>query len=137
MKLTLKNIKEVKRKSNSPLTKYVCNYVINQWHDYEDKTSIFKDVLYYGCQSGVVGELIYYSQTTAFYKKYKSEINDLLSDLMNSMGCFSFKELFGEKFDETDPLITDTYNQNLFAWFGFEETLRNIGNEFEQLENYI
>lgn len=41
MKLTLKNVKEEKRKSDNLLTKYVCNYVINQWHDYEDKTNIF------------------------------------------------------------------------------------------------
>ena len=28
MKLTLSNVKEIKRNSNSPLTKRVCNYVI-------------------------------------------------------------------------------------------------------------
>ena len=30
MKLTLSNIKELKRKSDSPLTKRVCNYVITR-----------------------------------------------------------------------------------------------------------
>lgn len=60
MKLTLTNIKSVKRNSDNPLTKYVCNYVINEWHDYDDKVNIFKDVLYMGCQSGVVGALIYH-----------------------------------------------------------------------------
>ena len=60
MKLTLANIKELKRKSDSPLTKRVCNYVIDRWGDYDDKKHIFTDVLHYGCQSGVVGELIYY-----------------------------------------------------------------------------
>lgn len=47
------------------------------------------------------------------------------------------RELFGKNFDDEDPLITDTYNQNMLAWFGFEETLRNIGYEFEQLQDYI
>lgn len=37
MKLTLANIKELKRKSDSPLTKRVCNYVIDRWSDYSDK----------------------------------------------------------------------------------------------------
>ena len=59
MKLTLTNIKTIKRESNSPLTKRVCNYIIGEWSDYDDKTNIFKDVLYHGCQSGVVGFLIY------------------------------------------------------------------------------
>lgn len=63
MKLTLSNVKEINRNSNSPLTKRVCNYVIGRWGDYIDKKGIFTDVLHYGCQSGIVGELIYYSDT--------------------------------------------------------------------------
>lgn len=78
MKLTLANIKELKRKSDSPLTRHVCNYVIDRWGDYDDKKYIFTDVLHYGCQSGVVGELIYYSDTVRFYKQYRQEINALL-----------------------------------------------------------
>lgn len=61
MKLTLANVKEIKRNSSSPLKKRVCNYVINEWSDYSDKKNIFTDVLYQGCQSGIVGELIYYT----------------------------------------------------------------------------
>ena len=75
MKLTLANIKELKRKSDSPLTKRVCNYVIDRWGDYDDKKYIFTDVLHYGCQSGVVGELIYYSDTVRFYKQYRQLVN--------------------------------------------------------------
>ena len=75
MKLTLSNIKELKRKSDSPLTRLVCNYVIDRWDDYDDKKHIFTDVLHYGCQSGVVGELIYYSDTVRFYKQYRQAIN--------------------------------------------------------------
>ena len=81
MKLTLSNIKELKRKSDSPLTKRVCNYVIDRWGDYDDKKHIFTDVLHYGCQSGVVGELIYYSDTVRFYKQYRQEINALLYEI--------------------------------------------------------
>ena len=55
MKLTLANIKELKRNTSSPLIKRVCNYVIGEWSDYSDKKSIFTDVLYHGCQSGIVG----------------------------------------------------------------------------------
>ena len=68
MKLTLANIKELKRNSNSPLLKRVCNYVIDRWSEYDDKKHIFTDVLNYGCQSGVVGELIYCSATSGTKK---------------------------------------------------------------------
>ena len=83
MKLTLANIKELKRNSDSPLLKRVCNYVIDRWSDYNDKKGIFADVLHYGCQSGIVGELIYYHDTVRFYKQYRQEINSLPYDLMN------------------------------------------------------
>ena len=137
MKLTLKSIKEIKRNTENKLTKRVCDYVIDEWNDYDDKKHIFTDVLYHGCQSGMVGFLIWYSDTTAFYKKYKEEINELLYNVQASTGLYGMKDLFGKKWDEEDPLAIEDFNQNLLAWFGFEEALRNIGLEFESLENYI
>ena len=109
MKLTLANIKELKRNSGSPLTK----------------------------RSGVVSELIYYYDTVRFYKQYRQEINEMLYNIMNETGLYAPSELFGDKWDKEDPLAQDDFNQNLLAWFGFEETLRNIGYNFETLENYI
>ena len=137
MQLTLKNIKIIKRKTDNELTKRVCEYVIDEWNDYNDKKHIFTDVLYHGCQSGMVGFLIWYSDTTAFYKKYIEEINTLLYNVQSSTGLYGMKDLFGKKWDEEDPLAIEDYNQNLLAWFGFEETLRNIGLQFESLEDCI
>ena len=137
MKLTLKNVKELKRQNDSPLFKRVCNYVISEWGNYDDKKNIFTDVLYYGCQSGMVGFLIYYSDTVRFYKRYRQEIDDLLYEEMDGTGLFSPTEIFGDKWDKEDPLGRDDYNQNLLAWFGFEETLRKLGYEFEQLQDAI
>lgn len=137
MKLTLSNVKEIKRNSNSPLTKRVCNYVIGRWGDYNDKKYIFTDVLHNGCCSGVVSELIYYYDTVRFYKQYRQEINEMLYNIMNETGRYAPSELFGDKWDKEDPLAQDDFNQNLLAWFGFEETLRNIDYNFETLQNCI
>ena len=137
MKLTLKNIKEIKRDTENKLIKRVCDYVIGEWNDYDDKKHIFTDVLYHGCQSGMVGFLIWYSDTTAFYKKYREEINELLYDVQASTGLYGMKDLFGKRWDEEDPLAIEDYNQNLLAWFGFEETLRSIGYKFEKVEDKI
>lgn len=137
MKLTLSNVKEIKRNSNRPLTKRVCNYVIGRWGDYNDKKYIFTDVLHNGCCSGVVSELIYYYDTVRFYKQYRQEINEMLYNIMNETGLYAPSELFGDKWDKEDPLAQDICNQNLLAWFGFEETLRNIGYNFETLQNCI
>ena len=74
MKLTLQNVRELKKKSDSPLFKRVCNYVISEWGNYDDKTNIFKDVLYYGCQSGTVGFLIYYSDTKPCLRRGRGSV---------------------------------------------------------------
>lgn len=137
MKLTLSNVKKIKRNSDSPLTKRVCNYVIGRWGDYNDKKYIFTDVLHNGCCSDVVSELIYYYDTVRFYKQYRQEINEMLYNIMNETGLYAPSELFGDKWDKEDPLAQDDFNQNLLAWFGFEETLRNIGYNFETLQNCI
>ena len=137
MKFTLKNVKELKKESRSPLFKRVCNYVISEWGNYDDKMYIFTDVLDYGCQSGMVGFLIYYSDTVRFYKQYRQEIDDLLYEYMEETGLYSPAELFGKRWDNEDPLGRDDYNQNLLAWFGFEETLRKVGYEFKTLQEAI
>ena len=136
MKLTLSNVRLVK-KNATPLQKRVCNYVIDEWGNYDDKKNIFTDVLYHGCQSGMVSFLIWYSDTVRFYKQYKTEIDEMLYDVMSETGIYSLPDLFGKRWDKEDPLGNSDYNMNLLAWFGFEETLRKIGYKFEQLENYI
>lgn len=88
--------------------------------------SVLKDLFYGGCQSGFIGELIYYHDTTKFYKLYKTEINTLLKEQLSDCGFKSPVELFGEKWDSDDIFAEDTHNQNLLAWFGFEETARKL-----------
>ena len=136
MKLTLSNLRSIK-KDASPLFSRVYNYVIDEWGNYEDKVNIFTDVLYYGCQTGVVSFLVWYTDTVRFYKQYKEEINKLLYEYMSDTGIYSLPELFGDKWDKKDPLGNSDFNMILLAWFGFEETLRKIGYKFEKVENKI
>lgn len=97
-------------------------------NDYEqaERDGALEDLLAYGCQSGMVGELIYYSDTYAFYEKHCKEINALLAEMLDNTGCKAPAELFGTKWDSTDPLALDIQNQNLLAWFGFEEAARQL-----------
>lgn len=134
MKFTKTNVKTFKGKSG--LLDDVVEYVLNEWDNYDNKKSIVTDVLEHGCQSGCVGHLIYYSDTTRYYDTHKDEINTLLHEWLWSCGFKSPSELFGDKWDEEDPLALDTYNKNLLAWFGFEETLRNLARNFKELEDY-
>lgn len=101
------------------------NHIIN----YDNRQQFFEDLQNGGCQSGIIGELIYHSDTLAFYNKYKQEINTLLYDTMKNIGSNNPVDVFGAKWDKDDPLALETTNQNLLAWFGFEETAFNIARE--------
>ena len=84
------------------------------------------ELMQYGCQSGIVGKMIYYRDTLPFYKRHKVEINELLYSMLADCGLKNPAELFGEKWEPDDPLALDTLNQNLLAWFAFEETARKL-----------
>lgn len=94
--------------------------------DYDTTESLFKDILYNGLQSGIISEMIYYSDTIAYYKKYKTYIMQLLTDTMRDFGTNSPAEIFGKNWDKDDPFAQDTANQNLLAWFSFEEYTRQL-----------
>ena len=99
-------------------------------NDYEpdERDGALADLLAHGCESGMVGGLIYYSDTIAFFERHCQEINALLAEMLDSTGYTSPTELFGDKWDSTDPLALDTQNQNLLAWFGFEEAARKLAD---------
>jgi hypothetical protein len=83
-----------------------------------------RDLFYGGCQAGTVSELIYYTDTLKFYKKHREEIGTLLAEMCDSTGL-SPAELLRD-FDTSDPLANEQSNQNLLAWFGFEESARRV-----------
>ena len=123
-------------KGSNKLTNHVIDYYMDR--EYESSDELLKsmeDLQQYGCISGIINELIYYDDTTKFFDKYKEEINELLSNLIDGTGL-SMQELFGDKFDNDDPLIVDYNNKNLLAWFGFEETVNNLYERIsEKLKN--
>ena len=95
--------------------------------DYDDGArGYLDDLMKGGCQSGIVGELVYYHDTLKFYNSHKTEIGKLITELVESTGE-SIHNLLRD-FDKSDPLCLDINNQNLLAWFGFEETARNLAN---------
>jgi hypothetical protein len=115
-------------KNGTPLEKKVASIIKSKYtgSGYDNLEGLFKEILYNGLQSGIISELIYYSDTLAFYKRYKKNIQALLSNTMNDLGEYNPANIFGKNWDTEDPLAQDTTNQNLLAWFGFEETARDI-----------
>ena len=115
-------------KNANPMEKFVIKILVNKIknYGYDSADQVFKDILNNGLQSGIVSEMIYYSDTLAFYKKYKKYIMELLTRIMEDLGAKSPAEVFGKNWDSDDYFAEDTQNQNLLAWFGFEETTREL-----------
>lgn len=129
------NIKEFldSLKGESKLKDYVIDYYKNL--DEDSIMTSMEDLQKHGCISGMIPGLIYYDDTNEFYDTYKTDINDLLSNLTQGTGL-SVEELFKDQFDENDPLIIDCFNKNLMAWFGFEETSYQLYEQlYEKLNN--
>ena len=124
----LKRLIQLANISKSPLTKKVALIIKNKAYGYDNLEQVFND-LRNGLQSGIVSELIYYSDTIKWYKKYNKEIIKMLKNTIDELGVQSPAQVFGQKWDSDDFLIKETNNQNLLAWFSFEETAFNLQNE--------
>lgn len=139
-KLTKRNLKTLTNKAHKTkdyLLLSVCYHLLDKFDEYDDPKVAVDEILRYGCQSGIVSELIYYSDTSAYYENNKDAINQLLYNTLWECGCKGPQELFGDKWDEEDPLAIENCNQNLLAWFAFEETTRRLAGEFKDLEELI
>lgn len=87
------------------------------------------------CIGSGVKKLIYYSDTINFYKTYQDEINSLLADDFLSIGTRDMVQLFGDSWDEKDPLALEENNRNLLAWYGYEEIARRLYRDLFEEEN--
>lgn len=102
----------------------------NEFMKYTDVLAYLKNVMQYGCQSGMVSSLVYYGDTVEFFEKHKREINEQLGDLVEDIGL-PMEDLF-KQWDERDPLVLLKINQNLCAWFGFEHTASLLYDEISE-----
>ena len=85
-----------------------------------------------GCSTGIVSGLVYWSDTEAFYKKFKREIIDLARETADSMGESLGAFLSGlHGWEDDDPFCEEGSNRNTLAWFAYEEIAFELGNEIE------
>tara|TARA_Y100000389_G_scaffold202866_1_gene249527 strand:- start:2778 stop:3164 length:387 start_codon:yes stop_codon:yes gene_type:complete len=92
--------------------------VIEEALEYDSNEEIkcfFSDLFQHGCVSGMVGKLVWYSDTHTFYDKHYDEIEDLRVECLESVG---------EALN-----VGDRDWKNTLAWFGFEETAYQLANE--------
>lgn len=110
----------------------VKNWVLSELkdhQDYEDRPcGWLKEIVQHGCQSGIVGALIYYHDTVAFYDKHEKEIWDRLENEYQEFGFKTPLEMVAS-FNGGERIGGQTQFKNLLAWWIVEETARDILRE--------
>ena len=104
-------LNEMKVNTISDLEIEVINSILNVSDDNEELKEYMENVMYHGCQSGIVGDLIYTYQCNDFFKKHFEEIFDLYNDLKEELNL------------ELQITATD------LSWFSYEVIVNNIYNE--------
>lgn len=123
-KKVLKYIK--KHSDDKTLEGEVCEW-LTDYDDYDSVCSALEDLSQYGCQSGMVGKLVYYNDTTTFYSNYKEEIWELAEEQAEELGHDNALEMISKFNGYRDGA---TQFENIMAWYSFEETARNLANKF-------
>ena len=91
----------------------------------QENPDIIEEIVQHGCSGGIVPELIYYADTSAFYEKYKDEIWQRLWDSWSDWGGESPLHLIST-FNGADAVGSDEQFRNLMAWWACEDMAHEI-----------
>ena len=83
---------------------------------YENPCEFFQDLAENGCVSGMVGSLIYCTDTAAFFDAHYDEIETLRLEIEDETGV---------------PLQIHGDLKNFLSWFAFEEVAYRIAEKWE------
>ena len=118
---------DIKLNPETTLERHVAKWLRSEARDREGSIkSVFGDLSHGGCASGMVGHLIWHSDTVRFYRRHAREIDAMLRDLCNDCGCQPGDLFARAGWDDSDPLAREVTNRNILAWFGFEEAARRL-----------
>jgi hypothetical protein len=135
LKMTNKEVKEIIRDmKKNRLYKRVINEIVADSENYsgnnlqERLQARLRDVGH-GLSSGIVGSMIYYSDTLKFFNLYRKEIEELWQESSFETGM-KLTDL--RDFDESAPFIRDTNNKNLLAWWSYEQIAVMLENAIDE-----
>ena len=114
----------------------VINYLLNNSDNSEDLQSLLEDINNYGCESGQVNHLIYYTDTVAYYEEHESEILEMLEqlgieDVESWDGLQELSDIFPQ-LDSADD--RHEYAENWKMEKAEEETPEVYGDEWDEMD---
>lgn len=110
---------------------YVANILTEKAKDYDsgEVSSVVEDLMENGCQSGMISDLVYYSQTVPVFIRFQNELNEILTAILNETRLSPQSFLKERGWDDNDPLILGDVNRNLIVWLAFEWVASQIAED--------
>ena len=109
----------------TPLERHVARWIDARASEYNDGATSVLDDIAHGCSSGIVNHLIYTVDCVRFYRRFRKDIDAIVYEYNSELG-FRPQDMNG--WDIEDPFAREDQNQNVLAWFGFEEAARTLGD---------
>ena len=114
----------------------VINYLLENSNNNEDLQTLLEDINNYGCQSGQVNHLIYYTDTVRYFEEHKEEITEMLYQL----GIEDVESWDGlQELSNMFPLLETPDDRHEYAenWImekAEEETPEVYGDEWDEMD---
>ena len=114
----------------------VINFLLDNNNNNEDLQANLQDINNYGCQSGMVSHLIYYTDTVEYFEEHESEIMEMLAqlgvvDVESWDGLQELSVLFPQ-LDSADD--RNEYAENWKMEKAEEETPEAYGDDWDEMD---
>ncbi len=131
-KFTKKNLKEMK-KNSTKLERKVINSLLNTGLNSEDLFLHIHDVCQWGCETGCVSDLIYYTDTEKFFNNNRKDILYLARQYFDwnvEENNYVLELKYGIVYRENQVKFTKE-EKNYLSWFVYETICYYILTNFE------
>jgi hypothetical protein len=123
-------------KDESPLYERVISEIVDDSEGYTGDTKLDRILgrigdISHGLQTGVVGSLIYYSDTVAFFNEYEDDIYDVIDNLCDN--GLEPLEALKNNISEVDIIMGSDITKNWVVWTVYEEIAYKLGEELDSL----
>lgn len=129
---SLMNVMEsLKQEESSNLRSEVLDILVNhieEYESFEEVRGFMEDLRQYGCSSGMIGEMIYFSDTKKFFIENIDEIQDYVNTLVQEH-VYSINEL---DINEISWIVFEAIANEFF--YTIEDEMDNIEVEEDEEE---
>ena len=114
----------------------VINYLLDNSNNSEDLQTHLEDINNYGCESGQVNHLIYYTDTVAYFEEHESEIMEMLEQLgIEDVESWDGLEELSNIFPRLEtPDERHEYAENWIMEKAEEETPEAYGDDWDEMD---